>query len=439
MCCSDHKRIAIAAPRGFAKSTAITHAFTIASVLYRVSRYVVIVSNTEAQAIQFLGDIRLEFRENEDLIALFGVRKILKDTETDFVVQMLDGHEFRIVAKGSEQKIRGAKWRGTRPDLIVVDDAEDDESVMNSERRDKFKNWVLGALIPMLSDRGRIRWVGTVMHMDSMLERILNDEHWVSKRYRAHDEDFTNLLWPEKRSVEWLRAERASYISQGIPEKYAQEYLNYPIDESTSYFRREDFIPIPAADLHVRRRYYAAIDFAITQKERSDYTVITVGGVDQNGRLDIVDVRRGRWDSLQIIEEMFSVQQRYQPDLFTTEAGAIEKALGPFLNAEMLKRGVYLNLNPLVPTKDKKSRASGIQARMRAGAVRFNTEAAWFPDLQMEMLRFPRDAHDDQVDSIAWLGLTLDKFIEAPTDKELEDEYYAEAFQPVGLNPITGY
>lgn len=439
MCCSDHQRIAIAAPRGFAKSTAITHAFTIASVLYRTARYVVIVSDTESQAAQFLGDIRLEFRENEDLIALFGVRKILKDTETDFVVQMADGHEFRIVAKGSEQKIRGSKWRGTRPDLVVVDDAENDEIVMNPDRREKFRRWVYGAMLPMMSDKGRVRWVGTILHLDSMLERLLNDASWVSKRYRAHNEDFTELLWPEKWTAERLKEIRQGYINQGFPEGYAQEYLNYPIDETTSYFRREDFLPIPAADLHTRRRYYAAIDFAISQKERADYTVISVGGIDSNGKLDIVDVRRGRWDSLEIINEMFSVQQRYEPDLFTTEAGAIEKALGPFLNAEMHKRGIYLSLNPLVPTKDKQSRARSIQARMRAGGVRFDTEAEWFPDLQMEMMRFPRAAHDDITDSLSWLGLTLDKLVDAPTDREIEDEYYADAYEPVGLNPITGY
>lgn len=438
MCCSEHKRVAIAAPRGFAKSTAITHAFTLASVLYRTAKYVVIVSDTESQAVQFLGDIRLEFRENEDLLALFGVRKILKDAETDMIVQMTDGYEFRIVAKGSEQKIRGSKWRGTRPDLVVVDDAENDEIVMNPDRREKFRRWVYGAMLPMMSDKGRVRWVGTILHLDSMLERLLNDPGWYSRRYKAHNEDFSELLWSEKWSVERLKEIRQGYINQGFPEGYAQEYLNYPIDESSSYFRKSDFLPIPDADRHIRRRYYAAVDFAITNKERSDYTVITVGGVDASGRLDIVDVRRGRWDSLEIINEMFSVQKRYEPDLFTAESGAIEKALGPFLNAEMLKTGVYLNLNSLTPTKDKQSRARGIQARMRAGGVRFDLEADWFPDLQSEMLHFPRGAHDDQVDSIAWLGLTLDQLITAQTDKELEDEYYAEAYEPE-VNLITGY
>jgi hypothetical protein len=34
LCCSEHKKVAIAAPRGHAKSTAITHAYILAEVLF---------------------------------------------------------------------------------------------------------------------------------------------------------------------------------------------------------------------------------------------------------------------------------------------------------------------------------------------------------------------------------------------------------------------
>ena len=58
--CSDHKQVAIAAPRGHAKSTAGTHAYTLAATLFRESDYVLVVSDTVSQAVQFLGDIKKE-------------------------------------------------------------------------------------------------------------------------------------------------------------------------------------------------------------------------------------------------------------------------------------------------------------------------------------------------------------------------------------------
>ena len=106
---SNSKQVAIAAPRYHAKSTAVTHAYTLASVLFRESRYVLIVSDTVTQAVQFLGDIKKELLENDDLRSLFGIKDFPKDTEDDLIVEMEDGHTFRIQAKGSEQKLRGLK------------------------------------------------------------------------------------------------------------------------------------------------------------------------------------------------------------------------------------------------------------------------------------------------------------------------------------------
>lgn len=121
----------------------------------------------------------------------------------------------------------------------------------------------------------------------------------------------------------------------------------------------------------------------------------------------------------------------------------IEKSLGAFLKEEMFKRGVFLNLNPMNPVKDKQTRARSIQARLRAGGVYFNKNASWYTDLEQEMLRFPRDVHDDQVDSLAWIGLTLDKKIEGLTKEEVADEMYEEEFEELsfdtGRSLITGY
>ena len=123
LCCDKHRFVAIAAPRGFAKSTAITHAYTLASVLFRERSFVVLISDTETQAVMFLGDIKKELETNDDLVNLFGLKKdalgktkFLKDTESDIIVPFKDGDSFRIVAKGSEQKIRGLKWGNKRPD-----------------------------------------------------------------------------------------------------------------------------------------------------------------------------------------------------------------------------------------------------------------------------------------------------------------------------------
>jgi len=324
LCCSDEKFVACAAPRGHAKSTSVTHAYTIGSLLFEDADFALIISDTETQAVQFLGDIKAELQDNDDLIGTFEIKKFLKDTESDIIVQKKSGHKFRIIAKGSEQKVRGIKWNNKRPNLIVIDDAENDESVMNPDRREKFRNWFLNALLPCGSDNCLYRMVGTILHLDSMLNRLLANKVWKTKKFAAHGKDFTDILWPEKFSKERLKQIRDGYEEEGNLEGYNQEYLNNPIAEGNTYFRKQDFLEMEGADFEKEMVYFAAADFAISEKEKADYTVMMVAGIDHSGTIHIVDVRRGRFDSFEIIEELFSIQNRYKPEIFTFETEKID-------------------------------------------------------------------------------------------------------------------
>lgn len=89
--CDPHDKVAIAAPRGHAKSTAVTHSFVLANVCFRVKKHILILSDTEGQAVNFLKDIKAELLENEELISLFGVTGLSTDREAEIVVTFADG------------------------------------------------------------------------------------------------------------------------------------------------------------------------------------------------------------------------------------------------------------------------------------------------------------------------------------------------------------
>lgn len=442
----ESTKIARAAPRSHAKSTAVTHTVVLAKFLFRERRYGIIVSDTEQQASQFLGDIKTELLENKDLRDLFGVKRIIKDAITDIIVEMDDGHQFRIQALGSEQKVRGRKWRNYRPDFIICDDLENDELVENDTRREKFRNWFFKALLPSLSKSGQIIVVGTILHMDSVLMRLMNNKSWDSKLYKAHNgfDDFTGLLWPEQWPEEDLRKIRQGYIDDGYSEGYAQEYLNDPISHSEAFFRKEDFKPIEDEMRGANTYNYAAVDLAISDADKSAYTVIVVGGLDSSRRLHIKQVVRFRGDANDIINAMFEVQKLYDIQVWKVEQGQIKLTLTGPLYEQMNSTGTYLNIVPGVPTKDKRSRARAIQARMRAGGVYFDTEADWYPAFEQELLQFPKGTYKDQVDAIAWLGIAINELSEGPTTFEQEEEDYLEhkteyASEFIGRNTTTGY
>lgn len=402
---------------------------------------------------------------------LFKVKELLKDSEDDFICMMEDGHKFRITAKGAEQKLRGLKWDGRRPDLIICDDLENDEIVLNKERRDKFKRWFYASLLPCRSYRGIVRYVGTILHNDALLENLMpkrGDKYtesselkewstkkkagWLSVKYKAHNPDFSSILWPQLYDKAWFVNLRNDYIAQGIPDVYSQEYLNYPLDESLAYFRRADFVDFTDQDRQnfkqegwkKRHNIYIGSDLAVSTQENADWSVFVVGAVDETGMLYIKQVIRERMDSQEIVETILSLQRRYDPVCISMEKGQIEKSIGPFLRQRMMDTGTFVAIMPLAPSSDKKTRAQAIKARMRMGGVRFDKQADWFYDLEEEAVLFGRGKHDDQVDALAYIGLILDKLVEGRTEKEVSDDEFADELAAAesgddGRSSTTGY
>lgn len=460
--CSDHTRVAVAAPRGHAKSTAVTHTYTLANICFRTADHICIVSDTEGQAVNFLGDIKAELMENDALADLFGiVRPFKKDRESEVIIRFKDGHLCRVFVKGSEQRLRGMKWRSKRPNLYVCDDLENDEIVLNDERRRKFKQWFLSALMQSGSKDCKIRVVGTILHLDSLLESMMpqlddpdtveeelksysaEPKTWLSIRYKAHNKDFSQILWSEQYDKEHFMEIRQTFIDQGYPEGYSQEYLNYPIDEATAYFKSENIRPI--IEDGAPEEYYVGIDLAISQKDSAAFSVFIICGLTPDNVLRVREVVRFRGDALDIIDTIFDLHYKYEPEIMFIEQENIARTLGPILNKEMEERGVFPRLDPQTASQDKPKRARALQARMRRGKVEFQTEAKWFATLQTELLQFPRGKYMDQVDSLAWIALGLDKMFNVATLEEREEEAWQQEFEEssdsfmLGASEITGY
>ena len=470
LCCSDDKFIAVCAPRGHSKSTTITITYTLASALFRQRKYILIVADTESQASLFLGQIKQILYDSSEIHSLFGLQmsekgvEFEKDTETDIIVKFNDGNRFRIVAKGAEQKLRGMLWDGQRPDLIVIDDLMNEELVANKDRRDKLRRWVYGSLIPCRSEKGIIRFVGTPMNLDDPLEALMPKESsrdtvvedlkiwskkklgmWRAVKYRAHNSDYSKILWPERKTKAFFEELRQDFTEQGIPEVYACEYLCNPVDDSIRYFRKGDFLHMTEEDKKKNKTYYITADLAISEKERADYTAIVVGGMDQNGQLHVVNAIRERLSGDEIVDTLMALQKVYNPLAIGIEDTQISKAIGPYLYRAMSDTGVYMNILMLKPHRqDKIQRARSIQARMRAQMVKFDKQAEWWPVFEEECMTFPRARHDDLVDALAYQGILIDKMSEGMTQVELEEEEYEKEYNESGYNDqgrdiICGY
>lgn len=467
----------LAAPREHAKTTSCSFVFILAEVLFRASDYVILIGSTEENAAEILSNITEEVRENDDMREEFGIAEIERDSQTDLIVQMEDGHRWRVLARGAEQKIRGKMWNGRRPNLLVCDDMEDDEQVENKDRRKKFRNWFFRAARQAVSRRGRIRVHGTILHEDSLLARLQKNKAWKSLFFRAHRsfDDFSDRLWPEAWSEERLRSRRQEFIEDGDAGGYSQEFLNDPQDNSDAYLRRGDFIEMSPADFERPKIIGAAADFAVSKADAANRTSFTVGGVCQQNLLHVLDQRVGRWASMEVtprltlemngwawtenpsggfrvgwVEEMFAIQRRWDPEFFWVEAGVIWDGIKHIVYNEMRERDLFINIVEVPSVKDKSVRGRTLQRRHRAGAMRFNKSAEWYSGYEQELLRFTGNTQatlDDQFDSTSLLAIGFDAHTARVEEEDfLEDEEISARLaarqqreQAPGRSLVTGY
>lgn len=445
---SPHPQCELIAPRDHAKSTGFTMDYILAETLFRSSDYCILIGSTEDKAGEQLSNISEEMHDNQDLVHQFGIKGFESDSKTDVIVVMDDGHRFRILARGAEQKIRGAMWKGKRPNLIVCDDMEDDEQVESRDRRIKFRRWFFRAAKQALSRSGKIRVHGTILHEDSLLARLLKNPTWKHLFFKAHKsfDDFSEILWPERWNEESLRARRAEFIADGDAGGYSQEFLNDPLDSSEAYLRKDDFVEMSGDDYDTTKIIRAAADFAVSKADSANRTSFTIGGKCSANRIHFIDQRVGRWDPVEWIDEMFSIQDAWNPEVFAVEDGVIWKAVKRLVYNAMEEKDVFINIEAIPSIKDKATRGRPLQKRMRARNCRFDKSAEWYPAYEYELLRFSGGSQallDDQFDSSALLVHSFENAGKVE-DEDFEEEEVIEMRRQdprkdQGRSQVTGY
>lgn len=203
-----------------------------------------------------------------------------------------------------------------------------------------------------------------------------------------------SLLFPEKLSHSFLeRAKRTmgSYL-------FANQYLNEVIPADLQTFKKAWFnyhSEIPKNSLN-----FIFVDPAISQADTADYTGVVVVAVDHEKHWYVRAAKRYRVTPTQLISLIFELNTRFNPAIIGIEEVAFQKSLLYFLDEEMRRRNILLPIKGIKPPTDKtkQMRILSLVPRLEWGHLTLN---AGLTDLELELLQFPRGAHDDLIDALA--------------------------------------
>lgn len=325
----------------------------------------------------------------------------------------------------------GGPITGKGAHILLIDDPiknrEEAESELNRER---LWDWYTSTAYTRLAPGGGVIAIATRWHDDDPLGRLLAEQDnggdpWELVNYPAIAEEDE----PYRRKGEALHPERydlaaLNRIKRVIgPRDWSALYQQNPVAEDGSFFTKEMihyYNPQDLPDLG-SMLYYDVWDFAIGQKQYNDYTVGLKVGVDYNGCVWVLELLRGKWDALGIVDNLLSLQcrPRMKSMVVGLERGQIQLTMGPLLQKVREERKAYdFVIHECKPGKtDKVARARAVQGRMQQGMVKIPAGAPWTTTLVNELLRFPNGKNDDCVDVMAWLGQMLINMVALAPEK----------------------
>lgn len=267
----------IMAFRGSAKTTILSNSYPLWAILgTQQKKFVIIVSQTQSQSRQILNNIRRELESNDVLKKDFGP---FSDGNGEWSTSSLELTKYgaRITAVSTGESIRGLRHGPHRPDLIILDDVEDINSVKTLDNRQNIFRWFTSEIKPLGDIGTRIIVVGNLLHEDSLMMKLKEYDNLVGKdsvfvEFPLVNEDGI-ILWPQKYTQEKIEEMRRETIDIG---SFEREYLLQivPDDQQViqrGWIKKYDFV-LPFVDVPRPRMILIAIDLAIKKGYGRDFT-----------------------------------------------------------------------------------------------------------------------------------------------------------------------
>lgn len=386
------RRVAIAAPRGFAKTTYFSVFYPLFRALTTPGVSILITSATATLAETLLLKIRNELENNTMLIEHFGYQNKKGKWASDAI--HLDNGSV-IMAKGSVKY----QIRGDRLDIVIADDLETDELVASKERLIEFNKWFWTTLIGTVKPSGQLICIGTLLHPDSFLSELVTQgrKGWTTRIYRAEvgEGEAVKSLWPE----EWPLKKLKEYEMEVGTYAYQQEKMNSPLADEQRTFKEgwfKFFEKEPQGCV-----YFTTVDPAIDIENPNDYTAIVTCAVDSDKNIYVVETLNKRMLPKETIDAIFDVYHRWSPQTIAIEEVGFQKMLRYEVEEERRRRKVYPVIAPLKSGGRRKDmRIQALQPWFENGKIHIKKSQ---DILYTQLKRFPGGRHDDVIDALAYM------------------------------------
>ena len=394
------------------------------------------------QKIQVLDDkdVAYSMEEMDD-----AVKSGVRFTDVRLELVNYKGDVIVVRGYGVSTGVRGTKEYGKRPTVAILDDLLSDTDAKSETILENVNHIIYRAVKQALHPTHfKIIYLGTPFNAKDPLYVAIESGAWkssvfpVCERFPVSRKDFRGA-WDDRFTYQSVLNAHTIATKVGQVAAFYQEMMlrihsdeDQMIDPKTIHVTSyED--EMKNKDDH---NYYITTDFATSEKESADFSVIVIWKHDDKDHLVIVDAYLKKSRMMGNIDALFDFVAKYKPQLVGIEVSGQQGGFIDWIQSEMRRRGEYFVLAKqkgrehtndlgIRPRKNKILRLENMLSLFNRGQISICKEvidSAYGKELFQELeLATPRgflSKHDDATDGMTQL---MDMNIFKPSEALLEE------------------
>jgi len=369
----------------------------------------------------------LEFRwDNSEFLKQFVPRIHFTDIRWEF--ENADGKLFIVKGYGAKTGVRGAKEMGQRPEIAVLDDLISDEDARSATVISAVEDTVYKAVnFALHPTKNMIIWSGTPFNAKDPLYKAVESGAWavnvfpVCEQFPCEPEDFRGS-WPDRFTYAYVKEQYDNAVKLGKVDTFNQELMLRIMSDEDRLIQDHDigWYKIDAVLRNKQRfNFYITTDFATSEKQKSDYSVISVWAYNNVGDWLWVDGICKRQLMDKNVDDLFRLAQTYRPQQVGIEVTGQQGGFIQWIQGEMLNRNIYFPLASegndskpgIRPNNSKLVRFNTMVPLFKARKVFFPVEKKNSTELAEAVTELSlvtpggfKSKHDDFIDTISMLS-----------------------------------
>ena len=276
-----------------------------------------------------------------------------------------DGKKLACKMFGAKTGIRGTKLFGKRPVMAILDDLISDDDATSRVQMQAIKDTVYkGVDYALDPKRRKVIFNGTPFAKDDIMIEAVESGAWdvnvwpVCEQFPCSREEFRGA-WEDRFDYDFVMKAYQRAVLNGKVAAFMQEMMLRISSDEERLIQDGDIREYSRkALLEYKSAYnfYITTDFATSENQSADFSVISVWAYNAQGDWFWVDGVCERQTMDKSVNDLFRLVQEYRPQSVGIEVTGQQGAFIKWLQGEMMNRNVWFNF-----ASSEKSGAPGIR------------------------------------------------------------------------------